>query len=279
MDNGGLHREIVYSEELEGINSPAFYNCIIHLICTDGHGTFTYNGRRFALRTNDIAVISQPRMVGEIAKDASFSCRYIVAPERFLHNLLPANNYSIQGRVSLFDNPIIHVDAQDSRRFRHDLDNIRTRMTDTAHLFYTDMIAGLLRTMVYDLFDFHAKHNENVLTTDRVGYITSQFFTLIEGGLPKTEREVAYYARRLNVTPKYLAQTIKRATGASVSSHITHAATAIIISMLDDSRLSVTQIADEMHFASVSYFSRYCSKHLGISPAQYRTAGASTPEP
>ena len=52
----------------------------------------------------------------------------------------------------------------------------------------------------YDLFDFHAKTNDNILTTDRVGYITRQFFTLIEGGRPKTHRDVAHYAAQLNVT-------------------------------------------------------------------------------
>lgn len=43
---------------------------------------------------------------------------------------------------------------------------------------------------------------------------------------------------------------------------------------LRDSRLSISQIADEMNFTSVSYFSRYCKKHTGMSPAQFRLAGA-----
>jgi len=29
-------------------------------------------------------------------------------------------------------------------------------------------------------------------------------------------------------------------------------------------------IADEMEFSSVSYLSRYCTKHLGMSPREYR---------
>ena len=49
----------------------------------------------------------------------------------------------------------------------------------------------------------------------------------------------------------------------------------IILSLnFKDNRLSITQIADEMQFTSVSYFSRYCTKHIGMSPAQYRLAGA-----
>lgn len=79
---------------------------------------------------------------------------------------------------------------------------------------------------------------------DRVGYITTQFFALLKSGKPRTEREVSFYADQLHVTAKYLS----------------------------DNSLSITQIADEMQFTSVSYFSRYCVKHLGMSPARYRMA-------
>ena len=107
-----------------------------------------------------------------------------------------------------------------------------------------------------------------------VFYITTQFFALLKSGKPRTEREVSFYADQLHVTAKYLSDTIKRVTGTSVSAYINRAAAAIIKSYLDDNSLSITQIADEMHFTSVSYFSRYCVKHLGMSPARYRMAGA-----
>ena len=268
-----LHELIVFSEEFSLINSPAFYDCVVHIICTGGRGSFRYNDRLFAMSENDIAVISHPRLVTDIRGDECFRCEYVAAPEKFLHNLLPANNYSIQGRVSLFDNPIIRVGDRDASRFRDDLANIRKRIDNTDHRFYQELMGSLLQTMIYDLFDFHAKTNDSILTTDRVGYITSQFFTLIEGGRPKTHREVAHYAAQLNVTPKYLSDTIKRVTGASVSAHINNAAAAIALAYLKDNAMSVTQIADEMNFSSLSYFSRCCVKHIGMSPLRFRTAG------
>jgi AraC-like DNA-binding protein len=42
--------------------------------------------------------------------------------------------------------------------------------------------------------------------------------------------------------------------------------------MLDNPRISLTQIADRMNFSSLSYFSRYCTKHLGQSPSAYRAS-------
>ena len=196
-----LHELIVFSEEFGLINSPAFYDCIVHLICTAGSGSFSYNDRLFELTRNDIAVISRPQLVSAITSDENFCCEYIAAPDKFLHNLLPANNYAIQGCVSLFDNPIIKVSEIDASRFRTDLANINNRIDNTDHKFYQELMGSLLQTMVYDLFDFHAKTNDNILTTDRVGYITAQFFALIEEGRPKTQREVSHYAEQLNVTP------------------------------------------------------------------------------
>ena len=269
-----LHELIVFSEEFELMNSPAFYDCIVHLICTSGTGSFLYNDRLFTLMEDSIAVIARPQLVSRIQSDENFRCEYVAAPDNFLHNLLPANNYSIQGCVSLFDNPIINVSETDALRFRADLANIRARIDNTDHLFYQELMGSLLQTMVYDLFDFHAKTNDNILTTDRVGYITRQFFALIEAGRPRTHREVSHYAEELNVTPKYLSDTIRRVTGSSVSTHINNAATAIALGYLKDSNLSISQIADEMNFSSLSYFSRFCVKHIGISPVKFRTAGA-----
>ena len=174
-----LHELIVYSEDLSLINSPAFYDCVVHLICTEGSCSFKYNDRPFTLSENDIAVISRPQLVTEIKPDGDCRCEYIAAPDKFLHNLLPANNYAIQGCVSLFDNPIIKVDDIDAGRFRADLANIRNRIDHIDHRFHQELMGSLLQTMIYDLFDFHAKTNDNILTTDRVGYITTQFYTLI----------------------------------------------------------------------------------------------------
>ena len=88
------------------------------------------------------------------------------------------------------------------------------------------------------------------------------------GRLP--ERDVSYYAERLNVSTKYLSATVKRVTGHSVSSFIDRHTVPILKKYLNDERLSLTQIADRMNFTSLSYFSRYCTKHLGQSPSEYR---------
>jgi AraC-like DNA-binding protein len=106
--------------------------------------------------------------------------------------------------------------------------------------------------------------------TDRTAYIVKQLMALLATGISRTERDVSYYAERLNVSPKYLSATIKRVTGHSVTSYIDRHTIPILKEYLNDESLSLTQIADMMNFTSLSYFSRYCTKHLGQSPSDYR---------
>ncbi len=115
-----------------------------------------------------------------------------------------------------------------------------------------------------------AERGNSDLHSERTAYIVKQLMQLLATGVSCTEREVRYYADRLHVSPKYLSATVKRVTGHSVSIYIARHTVPIIKGYLDDERLSLTQIADRMNFSSLSYFSRYCTKHLGQSPTDYR---------
>lgn len=265
-----LYEQILYSTDVTLINSPEFYGCCIHMICIEGTIKFRYNEKLFTMCKNDIAIISYPQFITElVASDANVE--YIAAPLKYLITLLPANNYSIRGGVSLFDNPIINVNDHEAEEFRRDIDNIRNRLTDNNHHFYKEMVGGLFQTMIYDLFEFHSKYNKIINTTDRNSFIVQQFLTMVEAGFPGTHREISFYAMQLSVTPKYLGEIIKRITGKSISSLISQSAITIAIGYLKDNTLSISQIADIMQFKSISYFSRYCKKHLGVSPSEFRT--------
>jgi AraC-like DNA-binding protein len=43
-----------------------------------------------------------------------------------------------------------------------------------------------------------------------------------------------------------------------------------IVSRLNNPELSISQISDELCFSSVSHFSHYVKKHLGVSPQEFR---------
>jgi len=260
----------VYSTDLSKINSSEFEGWCVHLLCHSGEGSFVYNEKCFHFTKNCILILSHPELIKNVAVTNDVRVEYIVAPLRWLYSQLPANHYGIGGCIDLLSNTVIHVTDAEAAKILTDIHHIRERISETDHHFYKELMGSLALTMVYDLYNIHAQRNENFVSTDRTAFVIRNLMQLLETGISRTEREVAFYAEKLNVSPKYLSNTVKRLTGNSVTHLIDQYTIPILVEYLKDNRYSLTQIADLMHFGTPSYFSRYCTKHLGMSPSKYR---------
>ncbi len=259
-----------YSDDFYGMNARELNHTCMHLLCMAGEGSFVFNERCYHIVKNDLVVIPMPDRVSNLAAHADMQVEWFAADYKFLQNLLPSNNYSIGGSISLNKDPVISLNEEQARRMLEDFHRLRDRMEDRHLQFYPQLMGSLCLTMMYDIFEAHAQREATDTHTDRTAYIVKQLMALLATGISRTERDVSYYAERLHVSPKYLSSTIKRVTGHSVTSYIDRHTVPILKDYLDDERLSLTQIAENMNFTSLSYFSRYCTKHLGQSPSSYR---------
>ena len=259
-----------YSTDYYAMNDMELGNTCIHLICTQGEGSFVFNERCYHIAKNDLVVISNPNRIKNIAAHSDMKVEWFAADYKFLQNLLPSNNYSIGGSISLNQNPVIALTDEQASHLLNDFHRLRDRMDDRHLVFYRELMGSLCLTMIYDIFESHTRRESNAVHSDRTAYIVKQLMQMLSTGISRTERDVSFYAGRLNVSPKYLSETVKRATGHSVSSYIHRHTVPIMKGYLGDERLSLTQIAELMNFSSLSYFSRYCTKHLGQSPSEYR---------
>ena len=265
-----MKADFQYSTEFNGMNARELSHTCMHLLCTAGEGSFVFNERCYHIAKNDLVVIPSPHKVKNLAAHADLQVEWFAADYKFLQNLLPSNNYSIGGSISLNQDPVIKLTDEQARHLLADFHRLRERMGDRQLQFYQELMGSLCLTMMYDIFEAHAQRDATDSHTDRTAYIVKQLMALLSTGISRTERDVSYYAGRLNVSPKYLSATIKRVTGHSVTSYIDRHTIPILKDYLNDERLSLTQIAELMNFSSLSYFSRYCSKHIGQSPSEYR---------
>ncbi len=265
-----MKSDFFYSTDFYGINARELSHTCMHMLCLAGEGSFVFNERCYHIAKNDLVVIPMPHRIKNLAAHSDLQVEWFAADYKFLQNLLPSNNYSIGGSIALNQDPVIRLTEEQARYLQDDFHRLRDRMADNQLQFYRELMGSLCLTMMYDIFEAHAQNEATNPHTDRTAFIVKQLMGLLATGISATERDVGYYARRLNVSPKYLSATIKRVTGHSVTSYIDRHTIPILKSYLDDERLSLTQIADRMHFTSLSYFSRYCTKHLGLSPSEYR---------
>ncbi len=262
--------DFLFSKDFYGMNARELNHTCMHMLCTAGEGSFVFNEHCYHIVKNDLVVMPFPHRARNLAAHPDMKVEWFAADYKFLQNQLPSNNYSIGGSISLNHNPVIPLSEEHAVRILDDFHRLRERMENRQAMFYREMMGSLCLTMMYDIFESHSQRDNTSEQSDRTGYIVKSFMQLLSTGVSCTERSVNYYAESLNVSPKYLSATIKRLTGHSVTSYIDRATVPILKNFLEDERLSLTQIAERMNFASLSYFSRYCTKHLGMSPSDYR---------
>ena len=270
--NTKAETKIVYYTLYHLIRSVDFSDWVIHLFCLDGEAWFVYDGRKFSISRNDVVIITKPQIISDSGQSDDLRVEIIAAPSNFLHNQLPANNFGIGGTISLFENPVIHLSDENTRILLDDMHAIRKRIDDTEHPFYRELIGSLALTMMYDLFAFHKQNRSSMYASDRSMYVVKELMAMLEAGTSKHYREVNYYAAQLNVTPKYLSDTVRRQTGHNVTYFIARHTLPIIKEYLNNPHLSIAQISDEMRFGNPASFTRYASRYLGISPKRYRAS-------
>ncbi|MCF8335899.1 MAG: helix-turn-helix domain-containing protein, partial [Bacteroidales bacterium] len=81
---------------------------------------------------------------------------------------------------------------------------------------------------------------------------------------------VAYFAEKLNLSPNYFGDLVKKETGKSAKEYIHLKLINISKEKLFDTSKSVSEIAHELGFKYPQHFNRMFKKSTGYSPTEYR---------
>ncbi|MBB4045313.1 helix-turn-helix domain-containing protein [Bacteroides reticulotermitis] len=85
----------------------------------------------------------------------------------------------------------------------------------------------------------------------------------------QTQKQVAFYAKKLNITERKLSRTIYNTHGLSAKEYINEKVLTEALRLLENTTLSQGEIASKLGF-DLTYFIKFFRKHKKISPAQYK---------
>lgn len=92
----------------------------------------------------------------------------------------------------------------------------------------------------------------------------------MQGGSTATQRSPSHYAEVLCITPVYLTEICRTVTHHTPTYWIDYFAGEEIKRLLADKTLTLSAVACQLNFSSLSYFSRYCKRIFGKLPSQMR---------
>jgi AraC family transcriptional activator of pobA len=141
---------------------------------------------------------------------------------------------------------------------------------DEPHVYREEILRSLIHILLHETAPIYsAQHVASKGVQTRSQYIAAGFKQLVNTHYA-TERSLAFYADKLCITPKHLAETVKEVTGKRAIAWLAEAVVLEAHILLQNSALTISQIADTLHFADQSTFGRFFRTNTGESPVNYR---------
>jgi AraC-like DNA-binding protein len=170
--------------------------------------------------------------------------------------------------AAIREKPYIRLDSQSMKFVRKFLFTLKKFMTMTENPYRLEMIKHLMIVSYYMV----RPNFENVIAPakpSRQALLIEKFTALVRENY-RMQRKTAFYADKLCLTPKYLSEVVKAATGKSVSDWIDDYVILETKALLKSTNMTVQQIGDELNFPSQSFFGKYFKRNAGVSPREYR---------
>ena len=107
-----------------------------------------------------------------------------------------------------------------------------------------------------------------LMDTRKDEYVYQFVRLIIEDHSP--DKDVAYFAQKLGISPKRLTNLIRSISGQSAREWIVYYTILEIKSLLRESSLDIKSIAARVNFPDQTTLSRYFRHYTGVTPSQYR---------
>ena len=247
-----------------------FVSCFAFMVVDKGWMRIHYNGRELTFYPNDLYIYSPGLPVTVTATSDDFHGYCLMADE---HVTIEAP--SVHDLVHLAYLPIVQLHEPKQTLASDAAQHLITKMREIIGYLHSNHIyKGEVLRMLYSIFLLDLQNAQNCAivhrqTPQRVEEIFIGFIRLLPRHFAE-HHDIPFYASMLHISPVYLSRVVRQVTGRTVVDYINQMLLMEASFLLRNSKLSITQIADRLHFADTPSFSKFFSRKKGLSPREYR---------
>lgn len=259
-------------EDLPLNETPEYLEEGINGVCTGGSALFNVFSNKRRVVKNDLVTIFpyQLASITEISDD--FSMVFLKVPKKLFMDTIsgiyrPTLDYFFYMR-KYYSSPMCE---EDCKRFIHFCYILTFRVDLPCSFFRRESVINLLRVFYWDIYAFYktnVKKDDSVKYTRKEKLVFDFFCLVIE--YHTVSRDVAFYAEKMCISPKYLTMLITDNTSRSAKEWIVEYTILEIKALLRDSNLEIKEVVSRTKFQSNSIMTRFFRKHTGITPSEYR---------
>lgn len=266
----------------EGQIISTFNKCGI-FYCQRGSVEVSLEGCHYHIKPGDVYIYMASTLVHLLHK--SEDAEGIMVEVDFYY-ILPIVNKVINVESQLFmrKNPCVSLSGEQCAHFEYLLNNLWDRINaedcqkenvQYQHL-KLELIKSMGQTICYEILNMYFTNQPLQLLQQGKKDVVFQNFMLSLFRFYRKERDVSFYARMQHITPRYFSAIIKEKTGDSALQWIVRMVITEAKQLLEESDLSIKEIADQLNFPTQSFFGKYFKQYVGVSPKEYRNNTATT---
>lgn len=247
---------------------PIRLNYIHILLCLNGEMAIQINFKDVRLLRNHLFL----GFPGDLCvfKDASEDVRFInfAIKNKGLVDLAP-RDLTVDMRKLIQDHPVFSISDTDAEAFLSIYRLLGKKISEPGFAFKEELIRQYLSIMgLYGMQWVKVMKQEPEVSMTRQEDFYKRFMELVSLHF-REEHEIAFYADKLCITPKYLSQIIHQVSGKFANEWIRDYLVLESKALLKSRKYTVLQVSEMLNFPNPSFFSQYFKRNVGCTPRQY----------
>ncbi len=254
------------------MQKPVLVDGFVAIILMSGEATVSLNMTDYVIHPNDVVLFS-PDSIVDLKEYSNEAMAYILAfSKSFINEIQVDLATSMPVYMRFGKEPVLSVTAKDVAEIRQVFQLIKTMLRSDKERYRHEIIRSLFTAAFYIITDLNQRERSSAHTKGRGEVIFEEFSNLLQQ-YNKRERNVGFYAKQLNITPKYLSSIVKEVSGKTAARWIDESVILEAKALLKYSGMSIQEIAYHLNFSTQSFFGKYFKQHTGTSPSRFKRKG------
>lgn len=249
---------------------PIRMDSLVIALCTQGHGKIGIDLREYELKENALIVIHPKNYIYLSEYSEDFRGSVMACSKHLVEDVLPKLTDILPLLIHHRSDPVTYLTYEEAEDIKTFLKFIRAKLRGPRTPFLKQKVHCMLQAALYEMMDINSKNSEETENPrSRKEEIMAKFILSV-GEDFRTQRQVAYYAHKLFITPKHLSSVVKELSGRTAGDWIENYVIMEAKVLLKTTDMTIQEIAVALNFPNQSFFGKYFKHHTSFSPTAYR---------
>ena len=275
VNNDNLNEEIIVFDNFSTIEKedvfPIRIDALVIALCTAGSGKIGIDLREYDIRKNTLMVIQPKNYIYLSNYSADFRGTVVACSNHVVEDVLPKLTDILPLLMHHRTEPVTQLDDEEAADISGFYKFLREKLKGPSTPFLKQKVLCMLQAALYEMMEINIKKSDKIEqgARSRKEEIMARFIIAVSEDF-RTERQVAYYAHKLFITPKHLSSVVKEISGRTAGDWIENYVIMEAKVLLKTTDMTIQEIAVYLNFANQSFFGKYFKHHTGVSPTSYR---------